>query len=319
MAFYFETSSINFLLNNLDDSEIILLRDGLKLVGDGKLCLSPITLWEIACTGKQETKEDLYRVCQILFEENWVLPSPIKLMDHYTASGCPTSETQDDFFNISGSIGDIWRDVSSDLSKTINISGNIIDENKIISKESSGILERLIKSHFMPNLNSDDEKFNYACELVNSIYRSVGFIVEDIAAGKIDQNRELIYKTAIFFVVSLLVLGISIDGYELKDFWKKRNMSDSIPDQINFLIHHYEPILHRGPILYAATMAVIQVEGKGNRGLYKDCLHAMYMAYCDVFFTCDKHFLEVKECEPAGFWKRIISLEEFWKGFLNSA
>ena len=87
MAFYFETSSINFLLNNLDDSEIILLRDGLKLVGDGKLCLSPITLWEIACTGKQETKEDLYRVCQILFEENWVLPSPIKLMDHYTASG----------------------------------------------------------------------------------------------------------------------------------------------------------------------------------------------------------------------------------------
>ena len=44
MAFYFETSSINFLLNNLDDSEIILLRDGLKLVGDGKLCLSPIPL-----------------------------------------------------------------------------------------------------------------------------------------------------------------------------------------------------------------------------------------------------------------------------------
>ena len=44
MAFYFKTSSINFLLNNLDDSEIILLRDGLKLVGDGKLCLSPITL-----------------------------------------------------------------------------------------------------------------------------------------------------------------------------------------------------------------------------------------------------------------------------------
>ncbi len=58
-----------------------------------------------------------------------------------------------------------------------------------------------------------------------------------------------------------------------------------------------------------AYMAVAQT--KNNRGLYKDCLHVMYMPYCSIFFTNDKHFIETKSEEPVAFWDRIWNVEDF--------
>lgn len=72
---YFETSSINYLLDNLSDNGIIAFRDFLlHLSPDTKLCLSPISMWEISCTKKQDRKEDLVHVCQLLFDHIYVFP-----------------------------------------------------------------------------------------------------------------------------------------------------------------------------------------------------------------------------------------------------
>ena len=60
-----------------------------------------------------------------------------------------------------------------------------------------------------------------------------------------------------------------------------------------YLFHQNGTILHRGPLVYMASMAISEVARGTNRGLYKDCLHAVYMPYCTSFFTRDKHFVQM--------------------------
>lgn len=316
-AIYFETSSINHILDNLSDDEIVIFREILlKTFPDTKLCLSPVTLWEISCTQNQVKKENLVHVCQLLLDQVYVFPSPIKILDNFISAGCPIYESQEGFWEKQGKFYETWRDVSINLEKTMQFDGQIIDEDRNIAKNLSKIIETLIHTKFSPVDNSLDNKFykEYYEDLlnyVNSVFCQVKFIQEDIEAHEMDCKSRLLYKTTILFAICVLILGISIDGGDLKFFWKKRIESTNIMDQINFLFSHYETILHRGPLVYMAMMAIAQTSHHSNRGLYKDCFHAMYMPYCKIFFTADQHFMDLKNVEPTAFWGRIINIDDF--------
>lgn len=316
-AIYFETSSINYLLDNLSDDEIVIFRKILlKTFPDTKLCLSPVTLWEISCTQNQFRKEDLVHVCQLLLDRVYVFPFPIKILDNFISAGCPICESQEDFWEKQGKFYEIWRDVSNNLEKTMQFDGQIIDEDRDITKNLSKIIETLIHTKFSPLDNSLDNKlykehYEALLKLVNSVFCQVKFIKEDIGSHETNCESPLLYKTTILFAVCILILGISIDGEDLKFFWKKRIESTDIIDQINFLFSHYETILYRGPLVYMAMMAIAQTSQRSNRGLYKDCFHAMYMPYCNIFFTADRHFIDLKDVEPTAFGGRIINIGDF--------
>ena len=97
---YFETSAINYLLDNYDDEYIIFIRECIKAITKGKICLSPISMWEIACTGNEERRESLIRTCQLFFDDFVLYPDPIQIMDHFISTGCKPREPQEGFLSM---------------------------------------------------------------------------------------------------------------------------------------------------------------------------------------------------------------------------
>ena len=310
---YFETSSINYLLDHLSDEGIVNFKDILLgMFPDTKLCLSPVTMWEMSCTKDQVRKDDLVHVCQLLLDQIYVFPFPIKILDHFISEGCPVCESQEGFWEKQGKFYEVWRDVSSNLEKTMQFNGQIIDSDSIIMKQLSKTIETLINAKFSQVDNPPDNMYYEALRnVVNSVFYKVGFITEKIKAQEMDCETCVLLKTAILFAMCVLILGISIDGGELNFFWEKRIKSTDIMNQIDFLFTHYETIVHRGPLVYMAMMAIAQSAKHSNRGLYKDCFHAMYMPYCNIFFTADQHFIELKNMEPKALWGRISNIDDF--------
>lgn len=315
---YFETSAINYLLDFHSEEEIIFIRDALRLIPNRRLFLSPVTLWEIGCTRDDARRDALIRTCQVMFDEVWVYPGPMRILDHFIEEGCPKLERKQGFLDNSCTLHRIWEEVSKDTSKTLLFKGSIFSEDGAWMKEISKTIGLLIKQDYQCNM-LEDENAMIACQMVNYIYPSVHYIREKEKQGKIDERLRRIYKTAVLFIWSLLIMGMSIDGYELKEFWEKRKVSMEIVEQWGYLLAHCQDMIFRGPIAYMAVMAVNQMDINSNRGLYKDCLHTMYMPYCDVFFTNDKHFIELKESERNGFWGRISSIKDFCRGILKSS
>lgn len=313
-SIYFETSAINYLLEHATDEGIASIRDGLLMLPNARLCLSPITMWEIMCTKDGDKRDSLIRVCQILLDNFWVYSAPIKVMDHFISEGCPLVESDEGMFDGNGSFNTVWREISSDLSKTMKIQGAIIDEDSPYMKKLFKLTRSLIQSNFCVMDSPPNEYHNMVCGAINSIFFRLSFVREMLERGEMDCERCLIYKTAIYFACCLLITGISIDGGDLARFWRKRMDSTDIKEQAAYLFGNYETIVHRGPIVCMALMAIAQAQNKSNRGLYKDCLHAFYIPYSSLFFTADKHFIEIKSSEPREMWGRIMDIEEFCKG-----
>ena len=313
---YVETSAINYLLDHYKEEQIVFIRDCLKEITRGKICLSPVTFWEIACTGNGDRKEDLIKTCQIFFDNVTLFPDPIQVLNIYLAQGCPLQQSRDDFWECSGPFSKVWQSTAPDLNKTIVIEGTLITEDKIVVKYISSLLQKIIKNDFSLAEQSDDEYYCLACEEINRVYNQFRFVREDSEKGIASESRK-IYKLTIFFAYMLLVLGISFGNTDIDTFWKERGIVD-IDHQVYYLFKNDETLFHRGPLVYMAMMALAQVEHDSNRGLYKDCLHAMYMPYCNSFLSNDQHFIQLKEKEPHELWGRITSIESFCDNLLNT-
>lgn len=311
---YFETSAINYLLDNYNDEQIVFIRDCIKAITKGKICMSPISMWEIGCTGSESRREDLIRICQVFFDEFTLFPDPIQVIDHFISEGCPKIETQKGFYDNEGSFEDVWRSIAGDLNKTIIINGNIKEMDKEVVKQLSILIQNLLKNNFakkeiVGECNFHDCNYQIACDAIEEIYSRLEFVRENKANGEESSNSAL-HKLAILFAHAILNFGITFGSMGCEDFWSKRNITDG-KKRAEYLFGENETIVFRGPFVYMALMAESQTACGGNRGLYKDCLHSMYMPYCASFFTNDKHFLQLKSMEPSDLWGRINSIEEF--------
>lgn len=113
-------------------------------------------------------------------------------------------------------------------------------------------------------------------------------------------------------------VNIHSDYKERVQFWERRNISTDIREQICYLFHQNDTILHRGPLVYMTCTAISEVKKGTNRGLYKDCLHAVYLPYCNSFFTRDKHFIEMECGITSGLWKRVVDIKDFCEGIQDA-
>ena len=308
---YFETSAINYLLDNYDDEHIIFIRDCIKAITKGKICVSPISMWEIACTGNEERKENLIRTCQLLFDNFVLFPDPIQIMEHYISTGCQLVEPKEGFFEFEGEFEQAWREIAGDLERTIVINGDLRKSDKAVVKRVSKLVENLINNNFCNVENQSDEYYSLVCKTLTETYAKLPFVIGDKKNGCVSANEDL-HKIALFFAYALLIAGISFGSTDVDTFWSRRNITE-IKCRIHHLTARYDTIVHRGPLVCMAVMAKSQTAQGGNRGLYKDCLHTMYLPYCNALFTNDSHFLQLKEQEPNELWGRINSIDVFCK------
>lgn len=193
----------------------------------------------------------------------------------------------------------------------MEIGGPIIEEDSQVMRELSNAIELLIKSDFTEQTDHPNKFYCILSHFVNVVFYRIPFICKMAKKGELSCELCMEYKATIMFALCILIMGISFDGAELPFFWKKRMQSTNILDQMEYLFANYETMIHRGPLVCMAKMAIAQTSNKSNRGLYKDCLHSLYMPYCTLFFTNDQHFIEIKSQPPMGYWDRIINIEQF--------
>lgn len=268
---YLDTSSINYIHDNLRDDEKKKWRDMTEKTFGGQMVFSPISLFEIL-NSKTERKDDLIHTCQLLFDDN-LLPTPTAILDRYVEQGCPIEEKEDLDLKSDSIFRDVWQDVSSDLNKTVIVHqmANMNDWAKI--------LKRFIKNTpLVPNEKSFEIESN------------IRMFIDELSPLLGVQNT--FERVSLFFIVVILLIGgLPFDSPE--DFWKKRNVS-SIKCKICYLAEQCRPLVYRGPIAAMSLMAIHQVEnGKSTRGLFNDCLHVGYAAYCSAILSNDDHFLKL--------------------------
>lgn len=297
---------------------IITLKEGLLLLNRGPICVSPISIWEIMSTPDLERRDRLVYTCQLLFDDISVFPSPTNIMDHFISEGCPAKESDFRFFEYNTPFSVVWKDIATNLSKTLVPSVETNTGDKQLMSRFSKLLRSLIKNSYQPIDNHPDEHYNWICHTITYVHDRVPFICEDNAKGQLTPELSILYKTAIFFAVTLLIIGVDLDGQDQIEFWKKRNICDDIESQLKYLFKDNETILHRGPLVYMAKMALHQSSVSSNRGLYKDCFHATYLPYCDIFFTHDNHFSSWEDSLMHPLLGRIVNIEVFIKTFNNA-
>lgn len=130
--FYFETSAINYLWANATDENIEFIRKILSSDKDCFLTLSPVSAWEILSTPDLQTRDELVRVCQLLFDEFSLFPSPVKILDTFIERGCKLEISLDGFFNTDCWISKVWREVATNKDKTILVEDGFPKEDTLV-------------------------------------------------------------------------------------------------------------------------------------------------------------------------------------------
>ena len=270
---YLDTSSINYIHDNLRDDEKKKWREMVENALGGQMVFSPISLFEIL-NSKSERKDDLIHTCQLLFDDR-LLPTPTVILDRYVEQGCPKVEKGDLDLKSDNIFRDVWQDVSSNLNKTV------IVHKMTNMNDWSKILKRFIKN--MP-LDANDDYY----EVESTIRACINEL-----SSPFDVRTKMEKVSLFFIVVILLIGGLPFDRPEV--FWNKRGIS-CMNCKIDYLVGTCRELTYRGPTVAMAMMAINQVESsKSTRGLFNDCLHVGYAAYCSVILSNDDHFLKLGE------------------------
>jgi hypothetical protein len=67
---------------------------------------------------------------------------------------------------------------------------------------------------------------------------------------------------------------------------------------MHYVIENLTTLIHKGPFILMALMAIAQAKGKYSRGVWYDSMHSIYVTYSDHFFTNDEHFNAFKTFIP---------------------
>lgn len=268
---YLDTCSINYIHDNMRDDEKRKWREKTEKELMGEMVFSPVSLFEIL-NSKTERKDELIHTCQLLFDDR-LLPRPTIILDKYVEQGCPKIEKGNLDLKSDSIYRDVWQDVSSNLDKTIFV------HDMANMNSWSNFLKRFINK---TPLDPTDDSYE--------IESTVRMIIDELSSY-FDVHDDF-KSVSLFFIVVILLLGaLPFDSPE--SFWQKRNIS-RVECKLNYLVQHCRPLLHRGPIATMSLMAIRQVEsGKSTRGLFNDCLHIGYTAYCSFMISNDKHFLKL--------------------------
>jgi hypothetical protein len=286
---YFETSAVNYLYEKFSIEEIIELKKSAD--SNTIFTCSTIVFWEILNTSNEEKREALLQFCQYLFDD-YLLKSPMELIIEYIEQGCPLEEKRREIKS-NCAISQVWSDLHEVKEKTFVVDRELLKSHSTYMYELSRSLSKMIKSDFDESLYKDQLAYSGIVPIINIFYNSLAFVKEDIRNNDHSEENTRIYKTSLFFMISIFLFGNGFENNQYENFWNDKNIT-SMQEKVNYLFSIDEKAIHRGPLAEMGLMANMQLEYETNRGLFFDCLHSMYIPYADRFFTNDIHFSRYK-------------------------
>lgn len=278
---YFETSALNSFAEKHNVQDAIATKAFQNTRGKGWY-LSPVVLWEVLLTSKEEEREKLIHFAQHLFEPD-LLPSPEELAIRYIEAGCPVVE-REYHLSSNGTFSAAWRDICSIKGKTLIFDPELIDLKTKTLREIGRLLHEFFKFGELdisekPGVAGLQVSIQQLLERFNVIPEELKEIPEAVRH----------FRLVAFYIVLILCAGTSIDGQIVEDFWNRKSIF-RIEERIEFVFSRYPELIFRGPFQQIAFMTGFQSANKFSRGVYFDSLHTVYSIYSDLMISADGHF-----------------------------
>lgn len=296
---YFETSAVNDLMEKLSLNDALATKH-LQLNKNREWQLSPVTLWEVLLTTNEEKRDKIILFCQHLFSKE-LLPSPAELVVAYIEKGMPIEEKRMELKSDT-QISKTWKDLVEDRSLTFRLDhADLKNKVKFIQKTTKNI-HNIVK--YGDIIVSSEEAFSGLDSSLTRLVEKIPFIKAGEPATK---DQKLTYKVSLFFIFILLCGEAELENDVIKQFWEKVGIN--CPNcRIHYVIEELTTLIHRGPFILMALMAIAQAKGKYPRGVWYDSMHSIYITYSDHFFTNDEHFNAFKTFIPEPLIKYKVHL-----------
>lgn len=283
---YFETSALNAYAEGRTVHDAIATKAFQNLKGRG-FFLSPVALWEVILTSDEITREKLIHFAQHQFEPD-LLPSPEELIVNYVKSGCPLIEPEYPLVS-TGFFSGPWRDICAIKEKTLIFNAELIQKKTSVLRE----IARLFHQFTSFNTLDISAKPGIA-RLQVSVQQILDRHSVIPAAYKEDYETVRHLRLVTFFILLVLCAGASLEEDVIENFWKKQG-ARTMQERIDMVFSSFPQLVFQGPFNQIAHMAHFQGVGKFSRGVYFDCLHAVYSLYADMLISADEHFRIFRE------------------------
>ena len=298
---YWETSAVNYMADQFEWNDAVATK-GLQAVKRNRYYISPVTIWEILLTGDDSKKEQIIFYSQHLFHDK-LINFPSEFILNFIRQGCPLYETKYDFHS-KLPMAKTWENLCNDTRLTFIYEKDILKEKSKIIQDTSKQLNKII-NRIVLDLDTDDLEYQYQ-QLLDRYHKRF----RDIKR-RTDKVAIKIQKITMLFMFFILCLEVELDNTAIREFWRQRSINGTF-DRLDYLLHNYKILVHRGPFAEMALMAYTQIsEGmKSNRGLFFDCLHCIYLPYIDFFVTRDDHFRKLRDNSDHILFTRIVHMDE---------
>ena len=306
---YFETSAVNFLFDNIFNTDEFSSVETKKLqTSKGrKWQISNVTLWEIFLTKNEDRRYGMFDFSRCLFDDS-LISSPEEIIINYIKSGCPTNEVKYEL-NSTSLFSKEWKLACKDHNYAFQPSREQIE---LHSQHYRFLGEYFVKTSKGYSLKPFSE-IDQISDSIDGAY--LKYIFERLLSlyGK-NPNDEAKTYVSISLQVTMLILcfGVCFDQQIIERFWNKDKKTVPL-ERLELTLDNFPDVFFRGPLANISKMIIMQSNTKTGRGLFFDSLHTIYTTYCDLYVSNDDHFLKFKtENSIDPNMKKIISSQELY-------
>jgi hypothetical protein len=287
---YFDTSSINELINN--SIENCVATQNLWAKKERQICLSAVNLYEIFGTSNIERREEIiHKMGIVYYGQSGYMDTPTRILFGETLSYFTEELTP-----FEKSLRDSWFNVKRDPKiQTFIFDKDDFKARRKILKSLTKTFKFILKDEF----EQMDEKdiFELRNELDPVTY------ISSLAVKKIFNKFSKIENNTINQIKLILIYFIFCFGVEpqsdfLENYWNStesdRNKVEGTLDRAFYLLNSFYDELFQSPIINLMSEFILyEANNKGiERGTLSDSFHLIYSFYCFRFITDDQSIID---------------------------
>jgi hypothetical protein len=287
---YFDTSSINELINN--SIENCVATQNLWAKKERQICLSAVNLYEIFGTSNIERREEIiHKMGIVYYGQSGYMDTPTRILFGETLSYFTEELTP-----FEKSLRDSWFNVKRDPKiQTFIFDKDDFKARRKILKSLTKTFKFILKDEF----EQMDEKdiFELRNELDPVTY------ISSLAVKKIFNKFSKIENNTINQIKLILIYFIFCFGVEpqsdfLENYWNStesdRNKVEGTLNRAFYLLNSFYDELFQSPIINLMSEFILyEANNKGiERGTLSDSFHLIYSFYCFRFITDDQSIID---------------------------
>ena len=287
---YFDTSSINELINN--SIENCVATQNLWAKKERQICLSAVNLYEIFGTSNIERREEIiHKMGIVYYGQSGYMDTPTRILFGETLSYFTEELTP-----FEKSLRDSWFNVKRDPKiQTFIFDKDDFKARRKILKSLTKTFKFILKDEF----EQMDEKdiFELRNELDPVTYIS-SLAVKKIfnKFSKIENNK--INQIKLILIYFIFCFGVEPQSDFLENYWNStesdRNKVEGTLNRAFYLLNSFYDELFQSPIINLMSEFILyEANNKGiERGTLSDSFHLIYSFYCFRFITDDQSIID---------------------------